>query len=37
VRDLANTNAFFADKGIDVVDPRDHALALWRKHVDSQR
>ena len=37
VRDLANTNAFFADKGIDVVDPREHALALWRKHVDSQR
>jgi serine/threonine-protein kinase RIO1 len=37
VRDLVNTNAFFAEAGIEVVDPRAHALALWRKHVDAQR
>ncbi len=37
VRDLENTNVFFANQGIDVVDPRDHALALWRKHVDPLR
>jgi RIO kinase 1 len=37
VRDLVNTNAFFAEAGVEVVDPRAHALALWRKHVDAQR
>lgn len=37
VRDLENTNVFFVDKGIPVVDPRTHALALWRKHVDPLR
>jgi RIO kinase 1 len=37
VRDLANTNAFFVASGVTVVDPRAHALCLWRKHVDAQR
>jgi serine/threonine-protein kinase RIO1 len=37
VRDLANTNPFFAAAGAEVVDPREHALALWRKRVDPLR
>lgn len=37
VRDLANTNAFFAASGVAVVDPREHALTLWRRYVDPQR
>ncbi len=36
-RDLANTNAFFTERGVEVVEPREHALALWRRHVDPQR
>jgi len=37
VRDLENTNAFFADKDVHRVAPREHALALWHKHVDPLR
>ncbi len=36
VRDLTNVNPFFGDAGVQVVDPREHALALWRRHVDRQ-
>ncbi|MGB2983599.1 MAG: RIO1 family regulatory kinase/ATPase [Candidatus Bipolaricaulia bacterium] len=37
VRDLKNTNEFFADRGVEVVDPIGHALTIWRKHVDRNR
>ncbi len=37
LRDLENTNTFFADRGVDVVDPIDHGLSLWRNHVDPNR
>jgi RIO kinase 1 len=37
VRDLGNLNAYFADTGVELVDPLSHALALWRTHVDPLR
>jgi len=37
VRDIANLNDGFADRGVEVVDPIGHALTLWRKHVDPNR
>lgn len=37
VRDLANTNPFFAALGVDVVAPRERAVSLWRRHVDAER
>jgi len=37
LRDLENTNEYFADRRVNVVDPIDHGLALWRKHVDPNR
>jgi RIO kinase 1 len=37
IRDLRNLNDFFAPHGADVVDPIEHALAIWRKHVDPLR
>jgi len=37
VRDLDNVGDHFAKHGVDVVDPIDHALALWRQHVDPNR
>ena len=37
IRDIANVNAYFAEAGASVVDPIEHALSLWRKHVDPQR
>ncbi|MEW5826225.1 MAG: RIO1 family regulatory kinase/ATPase [Candidatus Bipolaricaulota bacterium] len=36
VRDLDNVGRFFADAGAEVVSAREHALALWRRHVDPQ-
>ena len=37
IRDLRNVNGFFAERGVDIVDPIGHALMLWRKHVDPLR
>ena len=37
LRDLENTNAFFAERGAEVVDPIAHGLSLWRKHIDPNR
>jgi len=37
VRDLRNLNHFFEDHGVEVVDPIQHALAIWREHVDPLR
>ncbi len=37
VRDVRNVNAFFAGTGIDVVDPGEHALSLWKRNVDEHR
>jgi RIO kinase 1 len=37
IRDLKNVNAFFADYDIEVVDPLDHTLRIWRQHVDPMR
>jgi RIO kinase 1 len=37
VRDVANTSLFFANAGVEVVDSREHALALWRRRVDPLR
>jgi RIO kinase 1 len=37
VRDVANANKYFADRGIEVVDPIGHALKIWRKRVDPNR
>jgi len=37
VRDLRNLNGFFEPHGVDVVDPIEHALGIWRKHVDPLR
>jgi len=37
VRDLTNLNVFFERHGVDVVDPIEHALAIWRAHVDALR
>jgi len=37
VRDLRNVNDFFEDHGVEVVDPIQHALAIWREHVDPLR
>ncbi len=37
VRDLRTVNGFFAAAGADIVDPTEHALRLWRAHVDPRR
>ena len=37
LRDIENTNEYFADRGVEVVDPISHALSIWRKHVDPNR
>ncbi len=37
VRDLRTVNGFFAAAGAETVDPSDHALRLWRAHVDPRR
>lgn len=37
VRDLTNTNEFFGEQGVEVIDPIAHALMLWRAHVDPNR
>jgi len=37
IRDLENTNEYFANHDVEVVDPIGHALAIWRKHVDPNR
>ncbi|MGD9675901.1 MAG: RIO1 family regulatory kinase/ATPase [Candidatus Bipolaricaulia bacterium] len=37
VRDLRTVNDFFAAAGADPVDPGEHALRLWRSHVDPRR
>jgi RIO kinase 1 len=37
VRDLTHLNGFFEDHGVDTVDPIEHALAIWRTHVDPLR
>ena len=37
VRDLRNLNSFFEDHGVEVVDPIERALAMWRTHVDPLR
>lgn len=37
VRDLRNVNAFFDEDAVDLVDPLDHVLTLWREHVDPMR
>jgi RIO kinase 1 len=37
VRDLRNVNDFFEDHGVEVVDPIQQALAIWREHVDPLR
>jgi RIO kinase 1 len=37
VRDLRNLNDFFEGHGVDVLEPIEHALAIWRKHVDPLR
>ena len=37
LRDVKNVNAYFADYGIEVVDPIEYALTIWRRHIDAQR
>ncbi len=37
VRDLRTLNHFFGAHGVDTVDPIEHALAIWRAHVDPLR
>jgi len=37
IRDIKNLNAYFEDYDLDLVDPIEHALSLWRKHVDPLR
>lgn len=37
VRDVRNLNDFFEPHGVDVVDPIERALAIWREHVDPLR
>lgn len=37
VRDLKTVNGYFAAAGADIVDPNEHALRLWRTHVDPRR
>ncbi len=37
IRDIKNLNGYFKDYDLELVDPFDHALALWRKHVDPFR
>jgi RIO kinase 1 len=37
VRDLRNLNDFFEGHGVDVLEPIEHALAIWRRHVDPLR
>jgi RIO kinase 1 len=37
IRDLRNVNDFFEDHGVEVVDPIQHALGIWREHVDPLR
>jgi RIO kinase 1 len=36
-RDLSNVNAFFQEYDLETVDPLDHALEIWRRHVDAMR
>ncbi len=37
VRDLRNVNAYFEAYELDLVDPLQHALRVWRKHIDPTR
>jgi RIO kinase 1 len=37
LRDITNLNGFFADCGVDVVDPIGYALGVWRARVDPNR
>lgn len=37
LRDFANVNVYFADRGVEVADPISQALTIWRKHVDPNR
>jgi RIO kinase 1 len=37
LRDVENTNEYFAARGVEVVDPIAHALEIWRKHIDPNR
>jgi len=37
IRDVTNLNAYFADRDVETVDPLDHALRIWRAHVDPNR
>ncbi len=37
IRDLRNINGFFEEHGVEPVDPIQHALKIWRAHVDPLR
>lgn len=37
VRDLGNLNSYFEQHGVDTADPIEHALSIWRRHVDPLR
>jgi len=37
VRDIKNLNAYFEDYDMELVDPIEHSLSIWRKHVDPLR
>jgi len=37
LRDIENVNEYFADQGVEVVDPISHGLSIWRKHIDPNR
>jgi RIO kinase 1 len=37
LRDYRNINAFFAEYGLEIVDPLQQTLDLWRRHVDPMR
>jgi len=37
MRDLRNVNTFFADYEIELIDPLEHTLGIWRQHVDPMR
>jgi len=37
IRDVRNINEYFSGNDVAIVDPIEHALTLWRKHVDRNR
>ena len=37
LRDVRNINAFFEEYSVEIVDPLQRTLDLWRRHVDPMR